>query len=355
MVQIITNSQRNYIGLQEIDSNWKEIEVHSENFQDFKVIIYVDKKIIRKCIIFGEKKYKEMQLDEELNDNFSEIIRKDGKTSSLDSIVNKPGLKATISFDAPNISIYNESSKKTFYSNFFEKKENLNNLDDFKNWINNWCNTMSNEEIAEMIRFSGEEEPENVKYKEGDIFRVKLSRNLYGYGKILLSYKKMRENNENFWNCVMGTPVVASLYHILTPNRNVMISDLEKLMSFPSEIVMDTNFITGNYEIIGNIPVNEKTADYPIMYGRELSKPKTTFYQNGRKFIKLDKVDPLYNSYKYNGVLSNLGLNLDLMQKCIQDKSNLAYFEFGPVYTKGDLRNPKNVQKLEEIKKQLSL
>lgn len=355
MIQIITNSQRNYFGLQEIDPSWKEIVVQSENFNDFNVVIYVDDKIVKKCIIFGEKKYKEMQLNEELTDNLSEIIREDGKTSSLDSIINKSAKKVTISFDAPNISIYNASSKKTFYSNFFENKANLNNLSDFKKWVNKWCETMPNEDIADIIKFSGEDHPENVNYKEGDVFRVKLSRDVYGYGKILLTYKSMRENGEKYWESVMGTPVIASLYHILTENKNMTVQELEKLKSFPSELVMDTNFVTGEYEIIGSTTVDEKTADFPYMYGRELSKPKTTFFQHGRTFIKLDGVDPLYNSYKYCGVLSNIGLNLDLMKKCIEDGSNLAYFEFGPVYTKSDLRNPKNKLKLEEIKKQLGI
>lgn len=354
MIQIITNSQRNYLGLQEIDPNWKEIEVKSENFHNFNVVIFVDGTIVRKCIIYGETKYKEMQLEETLTDNLKEIIREDGKTSSLDSIINKSAKKVTISFDAPNISIYNESSKKTFYSNYFEEKSNLNTLDDFKNFVNNWCETMTNEEMSEMIKFSGETKPENISYKEGDIFRVKLTRNLYGYGKIALSYKSMKENNIRYWNCVMETPVVASLYHILTENKNISISELEKLESFPSEIVTDSNFVTGNYEIIGNVNIDEQNQDYPIMYGRDMSNPKTTFYQCGKTFLEYPD-EPIFNRFKNNGIRYNLGLDIELMKMCILENSNNPYYQYGPVYTKNDLRNPQNKNALAKIKEQLNL
>ena len=356
MKNIISNEQRKYLGLQLIDPNWKEIDVESPNFQDFKVTIFVDDNIVKKCIIDGEKKYKEMQLDEELTKNLDAIIPKNDKkrTSSLDSIINKSAVGMTLSFDAPNISLYNELTHKRFYTNYFEYKSNIQSINDFENWVENWCNSTFEEELFNLNKFASETEPKQVKFKEGDIFKVKLSKDLYGYGKVLLNYNNLLKENTPFWNCFTVPPIVAKLYHILTTSSSVSVKEVESLKSFPSEFILSDNLVSGEYEIIGHSEVDYENESFPIMYGKELLVKNTTFYQCGKYYKKLENTTPLYNNFKFSNVALNIGFDINLMKTCIEQNSNNAYYEFGPFIVNNDLRNPKNSEQLSNIIEQLS-
>lgn len=355
MLEIISNEQRKYFGLEEINPNWQEVKVESENFNGFDVVIYIDENIVRKCIIYGPSKYKEMQMNTELTKNLDAIVvdESNKKTSSLDSIINKAGSGVTILFDASNITIYNENTKIVYYKNFHEDKSNLKTIENFKNWVEKWCEESTEADIADVKSFASETQVKHIDFNEGDVFKIKLSRRLYGYGRILLSYAKMRNNKEDFWDCLIGTPVIASLYHILTEDSNLSVDQLKGLMSFPSEIIIDSNFYHGEYEIIGNIPVDYDSEDYPIMYGRTVTD-KQTHYQNGKTHLVIND-KPLYNNFKYNGVAHNLGFDLSVMKKCIDESSNDSYYMSGPFIAKGDLRNPVNVEKLNLILKQFAL
>ena len=356
MLEIITNNQRKYFGLEEINPDWKEMKIKSENFNGFDVFIFVDKNIVRKCILVGKTKYKEMQMKIELTKNLDGIISygNENKVSSLDSIINKFGYGMTIYFDAPNINLFNENTKKFYYKNYFDDSINVKTIEDFKAWVDAWCNESTEEDLSDITKFTKESKV-HLKFNEGDVFRVKLTRRLYGYGRVLLNYIQMRKNNEKFWDCLMGTPIVASLYHVVTTDKNLTVDDLKNLKSFPSEIILDNNVYYGEYEIIGNIPVDYEKEDYPIMYGRELTAGKTTFFQRGKKFLKLENTEPLYTTFKYSGVSLNLGFKISVMKKCIEESSNLPYYENGPYFVRGDLRNPKNKEALAEVLKQFNL
>ena len=353
---IIVNELRKYFGLQEIPDNWKKIDVTSDNYQGFNVSIFVDGQTVKKCMIFGLNKFKEFQLNETLSKNFDCILPKDSnkKPSTLDSIINKSAIGLTLSFDTPNISIYNETTHKTYYTNYFDDKK-VNSIVEFASWIQDWCKNSTEEDIKEINEFANETPKAPISYKEGDVFRVKLSKNLYGYGRILLDYNKMRNNNEKFWDILMGTPVVASLYHIVTDNKNISLDELKNLQSFPSETVMDKNFITGEYEIIGNIPVDFKNEDFPIMYGNSFDEVKKVCYQRGKEYHEITNSVAISSSYKNNGIASRLGYKLDLMKKCIETKSNKLIFESGPLNFRNDLRNPKNQEILKQIQSQFDI
>ena len=353
---IIVNELRKYFGLKEIEDSWKKIDVQSANFQDFNVSIFVDGQTVKKCIIFGNNKFKEFQLDETLSKNLDCILPKDSnkKPSTLDSIINKSAVGVTLSFDKPNISIYNETTNKTYYTNAFDENKPIS-IVEFADWIHNWCENSTAEDVAEINEFANEKVTEPIPYKEGDVFRVKLSRNQYTYGRILLDYNKMRNNKEKFWDIFMGTPVVASLYHIVTDRKNVTIDELKNLPSFPSENVMDKNFLTGEYEIIGNIPVDYKKEDYPIMYGNSFEETKKVCYQNGKVYFEIPDVKAFSQSYKNNGVSSRLGYKISLMKKCIEQNSNLPIFEEGPLNFRNDLRNPNKKEILEQIQSQFDI
>ena len=164
----------------------------------------------------------------------------------------------------------------------------------------------------------------------------------------------MRNNHEDFWDILMGTPVVASLYHILTEDKNVKVDDLKNLKSFPSQIILDNNIYYGDYKIIGNIPVDFENDDFPIMYGKELTGNNTHF-QRGKAHLVLENTMPLYNNFKFNGVSLNIGCDYEIMKECVETGSNAPYYEKGPFFVRGDLRNPKNAEALDAILKHFNL
>ena len=153
----------------------------------------------------------------------------------------------------------------------------------------------------------------------------------------------------------MGTPIVVSLYHILTEDKNVTIDKLKTLSSFPSEIIMDNNIRSGEYEIIGNIPVEYSKEDYPIMYGSSIDEKNTVYFQRGKLFLKKENAELISRNFRNNGVTFNLGINTSLMEKCIEENSNLSYYKEGPLSTRTDLRNPINKIVLEQILAQFNL
>lgn len=355
MLEIISNEQRKYFGLEEINPDWKELKVESENFNGFEVLIYVDNTTVKKCIVYSPSKYKEIQMNIELTKDLDAIIVTDSdkKISSLDSIINKTGSGVTLSFDAPNITIYNENTKKVFYKNFYEQKENLNTIIDFKFWAEKWCEESTEQDLADISSFASKSAPLNIEFNEGDIFKVKLSRRIYGYGRVLLSYSKMKENNENYWDCLLGTPVIANLYHILTEDDKVSANSLNGLKTFPSQIITEENLVCGDYEIIGNIAIDPENEDYPIMYGKTVTD-KETHLQHGKKHLTT-KEAPIFNNFRYNGISNNLGINLEVMKQCVAENSNEKYYSNGPFFVKGDLRNPVNAEKLDAVLSQFGL
>jgi len=71
------------------------------------------------------------------------------------------------------------------------------------------------EDLLNIAAFSAQPR-QYVKFCEGDVFRFKINRRLYGYGRILLDYTLMRKKKESFWDVLAGKPLVCSVYHIAT-------------------------------------------------------------------------------------------------------------------------------------------
>ena len=76
---------------------------------------------------------------------------------------------------------------------------------------------------------------QHCKYREGDFFRFKYDRRNYGYGRILLDVRKFMKNGGEFWDILMGKPLCVSVYHIITADPNVKITELQLLNSCPSQ------------------------------------------------------------------------------------------------------------------------
>lgn len=187
------------------------------------------------------------------------------------------------------------------------------------------------------------------------MFRFKLNRRLYGYGRILLDYALMRKKKEPFWDIMMGKPLACSVYHIATERADVTVEELRQLPSLPSQHMMDNKLYYGEYEIIGNIPIGEH-EDYPIMYGNSISMgERAVCLQCGKLYRKRPGKEALVGGFHNNGIGFNLGFQLSELQECIEAGSNAPYWAQEIYKVNHDLRNPKFRTEHEQICKQYGI
>ena len=92
------------------------------------------------------------------------------------------------------IDLYNHGSQKYYYSNTYELMRS-DGIDDFQKWVEDWCADTTEEDIIDLAAFANQPR-QHVKFREGDVFRYKINRRLYGYGRILLDYALMRKKKE---------------------------------------------------------------------------------------------------------------------------------------------------------------
>jgi len=354
----LTNDQRKCFALVPVCNQWERIEAKPSPYDHFKTYLYLDGDTIVKCILSGDSQYCECELSEKVSPDRKYLLPKTtkGKPTILSSstIQKRNGIGMCLNYVDRHIELYNERTECSYFFNRY-LHDDVCDLEGFSQWVGNWCKETTDADIADVIRFS-QQERKRIRYQEGDVFRFKIGRRLYGYGRILLDYDKMRKKKEPFWDILMSKPLVCSVYHIVTDRDDVSPDELQHLGSLPSTIIADNSLFYGEYEIIGNLPVTEN-EDYPVMYGNSIHfGEKAVCYQCGKTFRKIDNAAALYSDFENNGVSFNLNFTLDILLQCIKETSNNPYWAHYYVrWVNEDLRNPKHAEKLQKIKEQFGL
>ena len=354
----LTNEERTCFGLILVKDNWILRRIKNSRYDDFESYVYIEDNIIKKLILTGLTRYEEYEYNELLSDDKEMLLPKTSRGKALkltnDNLIKRKQFGMSLTYNEKYITLYNSDTEIDYYYNCYENLK-PNNIDDFSNWVKEWCEETSISDINEINDFI-KEKRRHVKYQEGDVFRFKITRRQYGYGRILLDYNQMRKNKEPFWDILMGTPLVCSVYHIITEDKNITIDKLKTLKSLPSSIMNDNKLFYGEYEIIGNIPLSDY-EDYPIMYGSSIAvREKAVYFQRGKLCRRIDNVDQLYIDFTNNAVGFILHLREDVLKKCIEEKSNKPYWDlYSPYFTNRDLRNPKFKKELKKICKQMKV
>lgn len=361
----LTNDQRKYFALPYVKSTWEKVIVKPSPYDDFVTIAYLDGTYICKVITIneddsqGKERYCEYRVEAELSKDKQMILPKTqkGKAKPFTSsnLFKLTPIGMALSFARGYVTINNYTTEKNYYRNIYEG-EKLAGFSGFVEWIENWCKNTNDKQQLEIEEFANEKKEHNS-YKEGDYFRFRLNRDLYGYGRILLDFTKMRKDKVPFWDIFMGKPLCIAVYHIATEHTDVTTDELKKLPLMPSQMIMDNVFFYGEYKIIGNEPVTYEEMDYPIHYGNTIRFGKTgVCYQCGKTYIEISDKKALYDGFSNNGIGWGLDLTLPILKKCIETKSNQPYWDMYYQYkVDGDLRNPKFSDKLAEIKKQMGI
>lgn len=357
----LTNEQRKCFGLLPVESTWTLVELKASPYEDFQTYAYIDGTVIRKCILCGRDRFAEYELCEQLSEDGKYLLPKTTKGKpvllSSSTLLKRNGIGMYLSIYRnngwANVDVYNHVSQRGYYSNeYVLKQPGLEN--DFSRWVENWCSETTQEDREDIVRFAAEPR-KHVKFREGDVFRFKIDRRLYGYGRILLDYDRMRKNKEPFWDIMMGKPLAVSVYHIVTERADVTVEELNRMKALPSVHMMDNRLYYGEYEIIGNIPIGEH-EDYPIMYGNSTCMgERAVCLQCGKLYRKYPGKEALVGGFHNNAIGFGLDFRLSELQECIEAGSNTPYWAQEIYKVNHDLRNPKFRKELNGICKQFDL
>ncbi len=354
----LTNAQRKCFGLRPVENHWKSITVKPAPRGNLKTWIYVDGTIVRKQISCGKNYFIECEMEEQLTEDLKYLLPKTtrGKPVLLSAatLEKRKSIGMRLAYSNGFISLCNCVSLCDYYISSYDPPE-IDSLEGFASWVAQWCEETTSEDIEDVARFA-EQQRKHIKFKEGDVFRFKLNRRQYGYGRILLDYSKMRRNKEPFWDCLMLQPLVCSAYHILTERKDVTVQELETRPSLPSILMGDNNIFYGEYEIIGNIPIREQ-EDYPIIYGLgNIAGNHGVILQCGKNHYLRKEERPLSIHFFNNGIGLLMNTDVSVLQQCITEDSNMPYWNQNRwASVECDLRNPKFRRQLEEICAQLDI
>lgn len=357
----LTNAQRECFALAPVSERWERIEAKPSPHDSCKTHLFFDGDTLVKCIVSGDARYCEYELSEKVSPDRRLLLPKTAKGKpvplSASAAVRRGAAGMGLSCGGGDIRLYNARTECAYYSNHY-LNDDIRDLDGFARWVEDWCAETTEADRADVLCFS-QRERRHVRYREGDVFRFKIGRRLYGYGRILLDFNRMRKQKEPFWDILMTRPLVCSVYRMATDRDDVSLDELARLGSLPSTVISDNSLFYGEHEIIGNLPIAER-EDYPIMYGESIrAGERAVCYQCGHVFRKVDHGTALYDGFIHNSVsLCFLNFKLDVLLQCIKENSNAPYWNWvhdhARVYDH-DLRDPKHAEKLQKVRAQFGL
>jgi len=360
----LTNEQRKYLGITPVENNWELVKLFDNH-------VYFDGDIIRKEITVSEQSYFERDLYEKTAENRTILLPKTekGKPKKLNFTATQAfrGADVYFAFSDSYLTISSFTTQITYYAERFKDKD----LGFLKTWLNKWIAETSEKDLQEIDTFKNAER-KHYKYKEGDFFAFKIGRRQWGFGRILIDVQKtikannfQRDEHYGLTN-LMGKSLIVKVYHKISNDLNVDLKELSETMALPSQVIMDNNFFYGENPIIGHKPLENDEYDMLISYSQSINSDNyhKVYLQYGfiykeidiSKFNKYLRYDDktLYLGYEenpYRKESTGYALSTDTLQKCIETKSNLPYWECEDERydRKLDLRNPAN----NEIKKDI--
>lgn len=367
----LTNEQRKCFALPPVLDSWKKVEVKASPHDHVVTYAFLDGRKIVKVIqvsdTVGREMYQEFGVEQMLSEDGTKILPKTDKGKPQNfttaNLIKKTPIGMMLSFDRGYVTVVNHTAEQCFYRSLYNT-ERPETLKAFSTWVDNWCFNTGEQELKDVNEFANRTKI-HQRFKEGDFFRFRINRKLFGYGRILVDYAQMRKEGIPFWDEFMGKPLCVAVYHIATEDANVTPATLVNLKMLPSQMIMDNIFFYGECEIIGNIPIDPDEDNYTIHYGRSIDarKPNYLYYQCGKKCVALKgekeldlNGDGVLGDFRHKSIGWDLDIRLSILLECIQKKSNEPYWNMIPAWKANqDLRNPKFKKELRQIQKQMGI
>ncbi len=356
----LTNEQRACFGLPSIEADWQRIDLPPSPYDSYCTYVYVtpDSKL-KKVVLLGDDKFSEYGLDETISPDKIYLLPKTDKGKPVKltaaALVKRTPVGMALCYERGYLSLSNESTQQYFYRSCYAGDQ-IESMTDLRAWIERWCTETDVQKLVDVQAFAARKKL-HQRFKEGDFFRFRLNRALYGYGRVLLNYGEMRKQGIPFWDIFMGKPVLAGVYHIATERTDLSPAELAPLEMLPPQMIMDNIFFYGECEIIGNLPLDECRIDYPIHYGQSCDmRDPGLRYQCGRTYLRMDDQKELYDCFRNGAIGWSLDVKLPVLQACMKAGNNDPYWSQRDLYrAEEDLRNPKFKKELAEIRMQCEM
>ena len=360
----LTNEQRKCFALPPVLDTWTRIEVPAGPNDAYQTIAYADGDTVKKVVMAGDKNgglYKEYGLNAELSNDHKLILPKTSKGKprkfSAPNLIRLAGTGMCLHFQIVVV-LWNQTSDVNFYRSSYDEITWLPSLDAFSEWVRRWCDETTEDDLRDIQAFSHQSKV-HQKYREGDFFRFRINRRLFGYGRIMVDYGQMRKQEIPFWDIFFGKPLCVAVYHIATENPFLTPDDLRGLKMLPSQMIMDNIFYYGECKIIGNADIMPEEENYTIHYGNSISGLdgfSRLRYQSGKTYIASNDQEALYNGFINNGISFELNMELPILLACVRQDSNDPYWQnVSPNSWHRDLRNPIYQEQLHQIRIQLGM
>ncbi|TCK56591.1 immunity protein 26 of polymorphic toxin system [Flavobacterium sp. 90] len=376
----LTNTEREYFGLEKVEPNWEKIVLNGDTYRE-PSILYFEKNTIKKHITSTENRYTERQYNEEtINREFIRPKTAKGKEKKLTAAVleTKTPIGVYLYLDRHgDLIIGNHTTKTSFFNSRWENN-NQKTEKKLKFWIDNFIKDSDENHLQAINNFKSAKK-KNIKFKSGDFFAFKIDRKNYGFGRVLLEINKFRKANvlekDHGLSYLMGTPVLIKMYPFISENKYINTDLLENLDALPSDYMMDNHLYYGEYEIIGHKKLEENEFEYPISYGKVIKSGSTNvFFQWGfiHKEIPVSKFNKYINGENpflpedtysrhmrnpYGYYSCGFSTNYDKIN-IVETIRNNNVFDFNkdPYFkTEFDLRNPKNENLKNEIMREFGI
>lgn len=354
----LTNAQRLCFGLKPVEPHWVPMTLKPNPYYSHTTIAYRDGLTLRKVVSSGEERYIETELNEQLSEDLKYLLPKTGKGKPVPltaaSLEKRGGTGMCLYWlrQPYNLRLWHEESQHVWYDAHYEDFF-IDTMDAFINWVEDWCANTTQADLDAMEALTGSKRV-RIKYREGDVFRFRLNRRLWGYGRIVLDYQKMKKCKEPVISPFLSHSLDCAVYHIVTERSDMTVAELEKLPCLPSTHVTDNRIYYGDYEIIGHIPLREK-EDWPIMY--DCRHPENqVILQCGRLCRTIPGATPLVSNFAY--IYSSPWLSfrlIPILLACIEAGSNAPYWAAQTSFIRQDLRDPKHRSELAQVCDQMDL
>lgn len=354
----LTNAQRPCFALEPVEENWVPMILKPSPYFSHTTVAYRDGLTLRKFIASGEDRYVESELNEQLSEDLRYLLPKTGRGKPVlltaASLEKRGGTGMCLQYSARgcNIDLFHHESQRCWYDNLYEGPDSFPaDMAGFAAWVERWCANTTQADLDAIAAFARSRRV-HVKYREGDVFRFKLNRRLWGYGRIVLDYGLMRKRKEPMHDVLAGKSLACAVYHIATERADVTVEELEKLPCLPSTHIMDNRLYYGDFVIIGNVPLREK-EDWPILYSDSVDvRQNAVHLQCGRLYRCLPEEKPLFRwrQFAQSGTKFYLYFRLlPTLLECIEAGNNDPYWAGKNPSHNCDLRDPRFRSELEQV------
>jgi hypothetical protein len=283
----LSNSQRQYFGLDPIEPHWEKVILKADTYRP-ETILYFDGEIIKRHILSTNEEYQERHYHELTKDRIILLPKTTkGKEKKLTGSVlesrQPTGVYVTID-NRGRFFIGNYTTQTTFYDSTWEHDFTTDSkLAAIEEFVDKFMNDVPKSHLSDLEKFKTQQR-KHYKFKSGDFFSFKVSKTHYGFGRVLVDVDQLRKSvlsPGHGMNFIMAKPVLVKIYAHVSDDKLIDVNILQQIKSLPSDYMMDNLLLYGQFEIIGHRKLELSEFDFPISYGRHIGYGSKVFLQWG--------------------------------------------------------------------------